>query len=347
MKKSIRVLAALILAVMLMVSTYSFAVLAYVPAAYPQPAYDNRPPDLNDTPPVIDGDPGEWYLAEDGSGDFFADMIRAGGQGDQTDVESKLYLRYDCSTNTLFALVLGEPNVPVLVEGTDETKSPPEYIGRDNAHIKVRPYDSSSPSDWFKLVDGDSGNDGTPPDFEWIYERDSIIDDFDDDGRIADGWEASAPLAEGSWDLNVHTQVWHGGESQTSAVKGRNIDLVITCDETAIALPSASFTAQAGAGSVTLAWETGTELDNAGFNLYRAMLKDGPYTQINDALIAAQGDAVSGAGYSFLDAPDYGTFYYQLEDVDYYGTSTLHGPVKVTVARPLRRPLYRPRLPEF
>jgi hypothetical protein len=113
------------------------------------------------------------------------------------------------------------------------------------------------------------------------------------------------------------------------------------------AIELASFTAEASAEGVALAWETGTELDNAGFNLYRATAEDGPYTKINDALFAAQGDAVAGASYSFVDTPGYGTFYYQLEDVDYYGVSTLHGPVEATVARPFRRPLRRPRLPEF
>jgi hypothetical protein len=115
--------------------------------------------------------------------------------------------------------------------------------------------------------------------------------------------------------------------------------------ETAITL--ASFSAEAGDEGVTLAWETGTEVDNAGFNLHRALTQDGPWNKINGALIAAEGDPVAGASYSFLDKPDYGTFYYQLEDVDLYGVSTLHGPVKATVARPLRRPLYRPTLPEF
>jgi hypothetical protein len=116
---------------------------------------------------------------------------------------------------------------------------------------------------------------------------------------------------------------------------------------TAVTGPGSSFNAEASAGRrVALTWETDTELDNAGFNLYRALLKDGPYTQINEALIAAEGDAVGGASYSFLDRPDYGTFYYKLEDVNLYGVSTLHGPVKVTLARrPLRSPLYRPRLP--
>jgi hypothetical protein len=114
---------------------------------------------------------------------------------------------------------------------------------------------------------------------------------------------------------------------------------------TAISL--VSFTAQAGAGSVTLAWETGAEISNAGFNLYRAASPNGPWTQINDALIAAQGDPVAGASYTFTDTPGYGTFYYQLEDVDYFGVSTLHGPVSVKLGSALRLPWFRPALPAF
>jgi hypothetical protein len=124
----------------------------------------------------------------------------------------------------------------------------------------------------------------------------------------------------------------------------------IVCEfenEKPTAVDLVSFSAEAGAGGVTLAWETATEVDNAGFNLYRALLEGGPYSKVNGALIAARGDPVSGASYSFTDASGYGTYYYKLEDVDYYGVSTLHGPVRVTVARPVRRPLYRPTPPPF
>ena len=100
----------------------------------------------------------------------------------------------------------------------------------------------------------------------------------------------------------------------------------------ATAVTLAYFTAEAGDdGVVTLLWETATEVDNAGFNIYRARLKDGIYKKINDTLIPAQGDAVSGASYSYIDTPGNGTFYYKLEDVDYYGVSTIHGPEKVRV----------------
>jgi len=78
---------------------------------------------------------------------------------------------------------------------------------------------------------------------------------------------------------------------------------------------------------VRLVWQTGSEVDNAGFNLYRASSAGGPYTRINQALIAANGDPVSGAGYSYSDTPGNGTFFYKLEDVDIHDVSTLHGPV--------------------
>lgn len=100
---------------------------------------------------------------------------------------------------------------------------------------------------------------------------------------------------------------------------------------TAITLLSFNATALNN-GNVFLAWETATEIDNAGFNLYRARTKDGTYKKINDTLIPAQGNATTGASYSFVDTPpSKGTYYYKLEDVDYNGVCTMHGPEKVRV----------------
>jgi hypothetical protein len=117
------------------------------------------------------------------------------------------------------------------------------------------------------------------------------------------------------------------------------------CQPTAITL--ASFTAKAGAGAVALSWETSTEIDNAGFNLYRATATDGPYTKVNAALIAAEGDPVSGTSYTYLDQrllP--GTYYYKLEDVNLSGMVTTHGPVSATILPRFRRPTYRPKMPQ-
>ncbi|MBM2835504.1 MAG: hypothetical protein HW406_2665, partial [Candidatus Brocadiaceae bacterium] len=84
-----------------------------------------------------------------------------------------------------------------------------------------------------------------------------------------------------------------------------------------------------GDGSVTLAWETASEVDNAGFNIYRSKRTDGTYKKVNGKLIPAQGGGSLGASYSYEDTPGKGTFYYKLEDEDTYGVSTMHGPVKV------------------
>lgn len=69
--------------------------------------------------------------------------------------------------------------------------------------------------------------------------------------------------------------------------------------------------------------------------------------QVNTALITAEGDPVSGASYTFVDTPGRGTFYYRLEDIDFFGLSALHEPVLAEMGAPIRIPWFRPSLPPF
>ena len=115
-----------------------------------------------------------------------------------------------------------------------------------------------------------------------------------------------------------------------NATTANNADTASVEVDNATAITLASFTAVQGSTGVTVAWETGTEIDNAGFNLYHATDPAGPYTKINASLIPAKGEAVSGASYSYLDtaASDAGAItYYKLEDINLNGVSTFHGPV--------------------
>ena len=75
-------------------------------------------------------------------------------------------------------------------------------------------------------------------------------------------------------------------------------------------------------------WTTESEIDNAGFNLYRSESADGEYIKINDSLIPAQGSSTQGASYEFIDTDvkNRKTYYYKLEDIDLNGVSTFHGP---------------------
>ena len=169
--------------VCVLLATLVVFTLSAAAASPPQPTYESP------TTVIVGGGVAEWDLATD----FFADMYRA---GDPTkDVLAKLYLRYDCLDGTLYALVLTEPGVVI-----DDRKIEEHYIN----------IDGGSPE-----VDDQSGNDGTPPDF-----------DFYTVSGVKVGWEASLFLAEGTYSLNAHTQV---DDDETAAVAQRNIPLVISC----------------------------------------------------------------------------------------------------------------------
>lgn len=140
---------------------------------------------------------------------------------------------------------------------------------------------------------------------------------------------ASMQLIDPTRDNNIggnwceSTTAWPGSAGDLGTPGTAN-----DCPSTAITL--VNFAAVQGSTGVTVTWETGTEIDNAGFNLHRATAKTGPYTKINPTLIPAKGDAVSGASYLYRDnvATDPNqTYYYKLEDIDTNTASTFHGPV--------------------
>jgi hypothetical protein len=103
-----------------------------------------------------------------------------------------------------------------------------------------------------------------------------------------------------------------------------------------------SFDAHPAPRGVLLTWETATEHDNLGFNLYRSTTLGILGEQLNQDLIpSASPGGDEGAAYQFLDTTAVSgvTYYYTLEDVDYNGTRTPHGPVVFTLWR-----VYLPQL---
>ncbi|MCB9422913.1 MAG: hypothetical protein H6667_24145 [Ardenticatenaceae bacterium] len=70
--------------------------------------------------------------------------------------------------------------------------------------------------------------------------------------------------------------------------------------------------------AINVEWNTATELQTAGFNLYRSPAADGEFVQINDKLIPSQGDGLTGASYTYRDksVTSGETFYYLLEEVE-------------------------------
>ncbi len=112
--------------------------------------------------------------------------------------------------------------------------------------------------------------------------------------------------------------------------------LLASLNPTAITL--AEFSAQQVGDHVRVSWETVSEIDNRGFNLYRGTSPAGWDRQLNSALIPSQGQgSPSGFTYTWDDHADLvvgTTYYYWLEDLDLSGALTMHGPVSVDFSVP-------------
>lgn len=95
-----------------------------------------------------------------------------------------------------------------------------------------------------------------------------------------------------------------------------------------------SFKATNDNGDVMLRWESGYEVDNLGYNVYRQ--QNGKRTRVTPSMIAGSallaGERTvltAGQSYTWFDRmpQDGGSVTYLLEDVDLNGKRTLHGPV--------------------
>ena len=113
--------------------------------------------------------------------------------------------------------------------------------------------------------------------------------------------------------------------------------LLLSVSSASAAVTLASFTATGQIGQVLLEWETASEINNIGFNLWRSTNEMGDYAKLNDAIIPSQAlGSVIGATYSYVDADVVAgtTYYYKLESIAADGSSEFHGPVSATPEAP-------------
>jgi len=95
-----------------------------------------------------------------------------------------------------------------------------------------------------------------------------------------------------------------------------------------------------GCGQVVqISWETASEIDTAGFHIWRSGKRnpgENDYVRVTGQLIAAQGSPSYGASYYYNDlavVPGH-PYCYRLEDISYSGESTFHDPVVVRWWKP-------------
>ncbi len=180
---------------------------ASMPAAVLAAAPDVR--ELDPATVAVDGSIADWE-APFGAGNpnYLADMFQAGKP--EKPVLATAYGQYDCGTGTMYVMVRTEPGWQIVPNGGDN-------------YVKIGQTD--------KRVDGNSGNDGTPPDFEYFPQ---LV-----------GWEASFQIPPGAYTgddgaLNIHAQVLPRFvlTGETAAVENRRLDVVIDCSDVPTPTPS-------------------------------------------------------------------------------------------------------------
>ena len=113
-----------------------------------------------------------------------------------------------------------------------------------------------------------------------------------------------------------------------------NANFSITAVPAAVTL--ASFAAEAQANQVLVSWETVSEINNAGFNLYRSTSDDGSDRTLLASILSLAPGSSQGARDSYGDTAvqDGQIYYYWLESIDLNGVTTMHPPVSVVFTVP-------------
>lgn len=140
------------------------------------------------------------------------------------------------------------------------------------------------------------------------------------------GFNDDCPTNPGAGDLET---------SFLSSETTNNVSCIYAKVRAPQAVALASFEATAVGEQVRLNWETASEINNLGFNLWRGINIE-ERVRLNEELIPAQTPGGGqGALYEAWDqGMGTGAFFYWLEDVDMNGNHTLHEPVSVTMEQP-------------
>lgn len=144
-------------------------------------------------------------------------------------------------------------------------------------------------------------------------------------GHVQGFWE------EAIFDLTPWTNqsnvviAWDFGSDGSVIYPGWFIDDVVIWGEPPLPVELAGFTAIAGDRVVTLSWETRSELNNLGFQVYRRV-EDGEFQRIDAEMIPGAGSSEDVHSYTYVDRglTNGMIYYYQIAAVDFGGNVKMH-----------------------
>ena len=128
-----------------------------------------------------------------------------------------------------------------------------------------------------------------------------------EDGKVREGWVLSANIN------SLSADVYYGHKDDIGTPGYR--------EGGALPVELAHFHVARTEAGVVIKWATASEVDNAGFILWRSLTRDSGFTRLNTALIAGAGTTGERQEYTFTDAsakPGV-EYYYQIEEVAFDG----------------------------
>ncbi len=176
---------------------------------------------------------------------------------------------------------------------------------------------------------------GTSPQYQlaYMYEGHPGIDD-ESSLRIATRTSPS----DGTWVVATVEEPDQGNNTITlTGQTGTEYALASGVGDNSLPVNLTSFSAELVKGGVELKWITESQLNNAGFEIWRAADNTANYSIIasypNNPDLAGDGNSNMRREYTFLDQTvETGTTYlYKLSDVGYSGKRTFHNVIEITV----------------
>jgi hypothetical protein len=114
--------------------------------------------------------------------------------------------------------------------------------------------------------------------------------------------------------------------------------------EEPVSVDLATFSATPVSEGIKVEWTVMSEINHAGYNLYRSDSQDGNYVRLNATLIGfdPMSSVLEEKHYEFIDANAAATSFYKLEDISLDGQSEWHGPIQATVTSGVESPIEVP-----
>ena len=103
--------------------------------------------------------------------------------------------------------------------------------------------------------------------------------------------------------------------------KNPDVKIYLKRGEDPLPVTLSHFRAQHTEAGVVLKWTTESEIDNAGFYIYRSRTKDGEFKAVNPTMIQGTGTTGERNAYTWTDttAKSNTVYFYQIEDVSHAG----------------------------